>query len=128
MIITYSYCRSMTCVFILYNVEMRPPLVPNVINLITTPYSVNISWIVTGIIYDAETYIVWYGTDSVTLQKSMAILGNTDLFTFNEMFSVNISELTPFTTYYYIISANNSVGTTNTTVMTFMTNETGIAY
>ena len=128
MIIIYSHCRSVTRVFILYNVEMSPPLVPNVINLITTPYSVNISWIVTGIIYDAETYIVWYGTDSMTLQRSMAILGNTDLFTFNEMFSVNISELTPFTTYYYIISANNSVGTTNTTVMTFMTNETGIAY
>ena len=64
----------------------------------------------------------------MTLQRSMAILGNTDLFTFNEVFSVNISELTPFTTYYYIISANNSIETTNTTVMTFMTNETGIAY
>ena len=53
-------------------------------------------------------------------------MGNTDLSTINEMFTVNITGLLPFTEYYYIISANNSIGTTNTTVMTFTTDETGI--
>ena len=53
-------------------------------------------------------------------------MGNTDLFTFNEVFTVNISTLMPFTRYYYIISATNSIGTTNTSVMNFTTDETGI--
>ena len=57
-------------------------------------------------------------------------MGNTDLFTFDEVFTVNISTLTPFTRYYYIISAANSIGTTNTSIMNFTANETGklIAY
>ena len=53
-------------------------------------------------------------------------MGNTNLTAINEMFTVNITGLMPFTKYYYIISANNSIGTTNTTVMTFTTDETGI--
>ena len=52
-------------------------------------------------------------------------MGNTNLFTFDEVFTVNISTLAPFTRYYYIISAANSVGTTNTSIMSFITNETG---
>ena len=104
---------------------MRRPLKPNIINLITTPYSVSISWIVTIIVYDAETYTVHYGTDNMTLVDNIVIMGNTDLSAINEVFTVNISALTSFTKYYYIVSASNSVGTTNTSVMTFMTNETG---
>ena len=104
---------------------MIAPLVPDVTNVITTPYSAIISWIVQIIVNDAETYTVLYGTDMMTLSNSRVIMGNTDLSTINEMFTVNISGLLPFTTYYYIISANNSVNTTNTSVMTFTTNETG---
>ena len=107
------------------DVAISPPLKPNITNLIRTPYSVNISWIVTIIVYDAETYTVHYGTDSMTLVDNIVIMGNTDLSAINEVFTVNISALTPFTKYYYIVSASNSVGTTNTSVMTFMTNETG---
>ena len=104
---------------------MAPPLVPDVTNVITTPRSANISWIVQIIVNDTETYTVLYGTDAMTLSNSRVIMGNTDLSIINEMFTVNISGLLPFTTYYYIISANNSVGTTNTSVMNFITDETG---
>ena len=45
------------------------------------------------------------------------------LMTFHAV--VNINALTPFSKFYYIVSASNSVGTTNSSVMTFMTNETG---
>ena len=73
-----------------------------------------------------EQYLVRYGTDSITLAStSEVIMGNRDLNTLNQLFSVYIVGLTPFTTYYYIISATNTVGTTNNTVMNFMTNETG---
>ena len=62
----------------------------------------------------------------MTLVDNIVIMGNTDLSAINEVFTVNISALTPFTKYYYIVSASNSVGTTNTSVLTFMTNETGM--
>ena len=107
------------------HVAITQPLIPNITNLITTPYSVNISWIVTIIAYDAETYTVHYGTDSMTLADNIVIMGNNDLSAINEVFTVNINALTPFTKYYYIVSASNSVGTTNSSVMIFMTNETG---
>ena len=112
--------------YVYTNVVISPPLTPNITRLITTPYSVSISWIVTIIVYDAETYTVHYGTDNMTLVDNIVIMGNTDLSAINEVFTVNITTLTPFTKYYYIVSASNSGRTTNTSVMTFMTNETGM--
>ena len=75
------------------------------------------------IVDDAETYRVYYGTDSMALVNNTRGMGNTNV---SNEFSVTINGLMPFTTYYYIVSAVNSVGITNTSVMTFMTNETGM--
>lgn len=97
---------------------IRPPLMPFITAVITTPYSVTITWIAT-VVYDRETYTVYYGTDSMALVNTTGEMGNT---------KVTISRLLPFTTYYYIISAGNSLGTTYTPVTTFITNETGTAY
>ena len=72
---------------------------------------------------DTETYTVYYGTDSMALVNNTRGMGNTSV---SNEFNVTINGLMPFTTYYYIVSAVNSVGTTNTSVMTFMTNETGM--
>ena len=67
-----------------------------------------------------EEYVVRYGTDNVTLTStSEVIMGNSDLNTLNQLFSVYIDGLTPFIAYYYIISATNTVGTTDTAVMNF---------
>ena len=106
---------------------MLPPLVPIVRDVITAPYSVNISWIVTNITFDTETYTVLYGSNmTMLLSASEAIEGNNDTSAINEVFSSNITGLIPFTTYYYIIRAINAVGSTNTSVMNFTTDETGI--
>ena len=78
---------------------------------------------VTSITHDAETYTVYYGTDSMTLVNSTERLGPTNR---PDTYNVNINGLVPFTTYYYIVSANNSLGFTNTSVKTFRTNETGM--
>ena len=103
-----------------------PPLVPIVRDLITTPYSVNISWVVANITFDTETYSVLYGSDmTMSLSTSEMVEGNSDISVTNEVFSINITGLMPFTTYYYIIRANNSVGSTNTSMMYFTTDETG---
>ena len=91
---------------------------------ITTPFSVLISWIVPSIVNGTETYTVQYGAD-MTLPNSRMVNGSTNLSAINEMFTVNITGLIPFTTYYYTITANNSVGNVTTSVMNFTTNETG---
>ena len=67
---------------------------------------------------------MYYGIDNMTLVNSTGRLGPTNM---PDTYTVNISGLLPFTTYYYIVSAVNSEGITNTSVMTFMTDETGMA-
>ena len=67
---------------------------------------------------------MYYGTDNMTLVNSTEIFGPANA---SDVYTVTISGLIPFTRYYYIVSAENSEGTTNTSVMTFMTNETGMA-
>jgi len=91
----------------------------------TTPYSVDITWVVEFISFDTETYSVQYGSDLSLQDSSEVVMGSSDGLATNQVFSVNITGLTPFTTYYYIVWANNSVGNTKTSVMSFTTNETG---
>ena len=93
---------------------------------ITTPYSVNISWIITNITFGTETYSVQYGTKVTMLQSTSEVVeGNTNTSVDNEVFSINITGLIPFTTYYYIVRAINIIGNINTSVMNFTTDETG---
>ena len=102
-----------------------PPVKPVITTVITTPHSVNISWVVQFISFDNETYSVQYGSDISLQDSSEVVMGSTDGLVTNQVFSVNITGLTPFTTYYYIVWANNSVGNTKTSVMNFTANETG---
>ena len=106
---------------------MLPPLMPMLRDPITASYSVNISWIIINVIFGTEVYSVQYGTEmTMLLSISEVVEGNTDTSVINEVFSVNITGLIPFTTYYYIVTATNTIGSTNTAVMNFTTDETGI--
>ena len=108
---------------------MIVPFPPMVRGFITTPYSVNISWVVSSIVFDQENYVVQYGTDRMMLLSSSdEIEGNNNTDTINDVFSVNITGLTPFTRYFYTIVATNSIGNSTTPVMTFITNQTGTYY
>ena len=90
------------------------------------PFSAEISWVTPYIALDRETYTVQYNTD-MSLQNSIEVVIETiNEFVINQRFSVNITGLTSFTTYYYIIQANNSAGSTSTNVMAFTTNQTGM--
>ena len=102
-----------------------PPVTPAITTVKTTPYSVDITWVVEFISFDNETYSVQYGSDMTLQDSSEMVMGSTDGLVTNQVFSVNITGLTPFTTYYYIVWANNSVGNTKTSIMSFTTNETG---
>ena len=112
--------------FYFIRVVSSPPLLPVFRSVIVTPYSANISWTVTSIIYDNETYSVQYGVDMTALQStSQVVTGNTYQYAVNDVFSVNITGLTPFTVYYYIIWANNSLGNTSTVTTSFTSGEIG---
>ena len=105
---------------------MIPPIEFVMTEVITAPYSAMISWMTPYIVMDKETYTVQYSTDSSLQNTSEVVIKANNGFTTNQEFSVNITELIPFTTYYYMIQANNSAGNTNTDTMTFTTNQTGI--
>ena len=96
------------------------------IEVITAPYSAIISWVTPYIAQDKETYTVQLSTDVILWNSSKIVIEVTNDFVFNQNFSVNITGLIPFTTYYYIIQANNSVGITSTDIMIFSTNQTGM--
>ena len=106
---------------------MIPPIELVSIEVITTPYSAEISWVTPYVILDMETYTVQYSKNMSLLNSSEVVIEATNKFVFNQEFSVNITGLIPFTTYYYIIQANNSAGNTSTDVMTFTTNQTGMS-
>ena len=93
----------------------------------TTSYSAEICWVTSYIIMDKETYSVQYSTDMSLQNRSDVIIEAINEFVFNQKFSVNITGLIPFTTYYYIVQASNSVGNTSTDVMTFTTNQSGMS-
>ena len=97
------------------------------IRVITAPYSVVISWVTPYIIQNKETYSVQYSTNMSIQNSSEVVIEANNEFTIDQNFSINITGLIPFTTYYYIIQANNSAGNTYTDAMTFTTNQTGMS-
>ena len=105
---------------------MVPPFPPLLRDVNTTPYSVNISWVVPSIVFNQENYTVQYGTDmTILLNTSEFVQGSSNRNVTNGNFSINITGLTPFTAYYYTIVATNTVGSTRTRIMNFITDETG---
>ena len=117
-----NYHTQFNCIY----VALLPPFRPVLREVTTTAFSVNISWVIPVIVFDQENYAVQYGTDmKMLLSTSELLQGNSDINITNGIFSVNITGLTAFTTYYYAIVATNSVGSTSTAVLNFTANETG---
>ena len=103
-----------------------PPFQPIVMDVAIEPNSVTISWTVANIAFDHENYTVIYGTERAVLQNTSEVVeGDHNVFATDGVFNVTIAGLTPFTTYYYILLANNSIGSTSSNLMNFTTNETG---
>ena len=109
----------------IHTLATTPPNQVVSIDVSTGPYSVKISWITVRIILDRETYRVQYGMNMTLNYDSDSVLGIDNRFVTNERYSINITELTPFTTYYFILWASNSVGNTSTGIMNFTTDQTG---
>ena len=111
----------------MFHIGKASPSQPVMIEVTTSTTSVNISWMVPNIIFDQEAYSVQYGIrDTMMLLGTRNMTGNSELSTKNEMFSVTITGLTPFTRYYFILTATNSFGSTSNTATDFTTDEAGM--
>ena len=113
-------------VIILYTAR-APPQQPAVTGVTITTNSVNISWTVARIVFDQETYSLQYGIFEMMMPlDTINKTGNTELSTMNEVFSVYITGLTPFTRYYFIVTATNSFNSSSSGITPFTTKEAGM--
>ena len=109
------------------------PEKPEVIEAVNdTSTSVTISWRVHNVSYTPETYTVHYGTnDSDQIgSTSQTVHGPTQLqeiLNVNEAeYRVTLTDLKPYTQYYYYVNATNTEGSTNSTLEYFITDEDGM--
>ena len=101
------------------------PLQPS--NLMSTGITHNtatIHWTVPMIAYTPENYMVHFGTSPGSLTSFSQERQSGDNFTAtNLQFSLQLTGLSAGTTYYYQVVAVNSVGSSQSTVQQFRTNE-----
>ena len=72
--------------------------------------------------YTPETYVVQYGTSSDFLRnRSDELQGQMDFTAKNKMYSIQLNDLIPDTTYYYKVVSNNTHGSTSSIVQNFTT-------
>lgn len=87
----------------------------------TTAY---ITWVVPRFTYGTETYIVQYGVSSDALDMETDIVfSGLDSSLTNQIFSVALNDLQPFTTYYFRVLSTNILTTTNSDTAAFTTSE-----
>lgn len=76
-----------------------------------------ISWLIPFVAYTPENYTVVYGRDPGLLNYSSdLVVGSDDITRANQMFSVTLNGLLANTTYYYQVTARNSIGTNSSNV------------
>ena len=81
----------------------------------------------TSVAYTLETYSVIYGVSIGGLDmRSNFTDGSSNYSAINQAYSVTITDLKPFTQYYYSVVAHNSFTTTESNILTFKTTEAGI--
>ena len=101
------------------------PLQPS--NLVSTGVTHNratILWTVSRIAYTPETYTVHFGTSPGSLTPFSQQRQSGDSFTAtNLQFSLQLTGLSAGSTYYYQVVAVNSVGSNQSTMQQFRTNE-----
>ena len=109
----------------LFSTGPSTPLQPS--NLMSTGITHNratILWTVSRIAYTPENYTVHFGTSPGSLTPFNQQQQSGDNFTAtNLQFSIELTGLSAGTTYYYQVVAVNSVGSTQSTVRQFTTNE-----
>ena len=91
-----------------------------------TATSANISWTIPEILYDEEMYYVQYGLQNTTLDQTSSIISSGPVMDItNAMYTVTLQNLHPYYTYYFVVTAMNSIAPKSTEVFWFTTLEAG---
>lgn len=102
------------------------PIAPTVLGSTAGSTVVTINWVVTAITYTPESYFIVYGLSNDTLNlRSSAVEGVMNLTATDVVHSMTVTDLLPFTQYYYKIEAHNSFSVTESAIQTFQTREAG---
>ena len=109
--------------FIEISIGPTLPVKPTVIASNSTAISATITWLVTSVAYDLESYQLVYGTEMDPEDNIITVMGEPDVNALNLVYYANIVDLQAFTHYYYKIIAINSYGNTTTEVEIFGTKE-----
>ena len=110
------------------------PEKPEVIETVNdTSTSVTVSWRVHNVFYTPETYTVHYRTSDSTsdqIGSSQTVHGPTQLQEILNIngakYNVTLTDLKPYTQYYYYVNATNTEGTTQSNKINFITLEDGM--
>ena len=99
---------------------------PNPVTSITvfsvSHVSILLHFTVTSLAFTPETYRMQYGLQSDNLDMTSPLTASlNDFDATNHQLIIGASGLVPNTTYYYRIKATNTVGTTNSAVMSVTT-------
>ena len=113
-------------------VGSRNPKEPEIIEAVNeTSTSVTVSWRVESVSYTPETYTVHYGTsESDQIERSQTVSGPTQLQEILDLnraeYRVTLTDLNPYTGYYYYINATNTEGSSSSTLEYLITDEDGM--
>lgn len=88
--------------------------------------SATVVWVIPAIIYTAEYYSVQYGViEDMLDQSSSSISSGSDITIVDQMYNITLQNLHPDYTYYYQVTAVNTLFSTSTEVFSFQTPEAG---
>ena len=84
-----------------------------------------IEWRVASIVFSPELYTLMYSTtpDDINTIMTEPQFSGTDTTLTDRVYSVTLKNLSPTTTYYYQIKAENTVGMTLSNISSFTTRE-----
>lgn len=99
-----------------------PPVPAQDISVTFESTSATVSFTIPFVVYDTEIYVISYGT-SEGLGMSSAPMTSVDIA--NRQYEFVISGLLPYTTYYFQLSAENSISTTLSGIFSGTTLEQG---
>ncbi len=118
--------RHNTCSYIFLGPSVPIPPVDLTTSISTLFYNrVTVHFRVPSLTYDLEVYWVRYGTSSSNLREESTppVSSGSSIGAVDISLSVVLEGLMTNTTYYYLVVANNTVGTTESTVSTFTTGQ-----
>ena len=91
-----------------------------------TDTSATITWVIPAILYTPEDYYVEYGLDNTMPdQRSDSLTSGSNTSIVDQTYTITLQNLHPAYTYFFVVTAENTVSPTSTEVFMFSTLEAG---